>query len=95
MAGPKLKSHGSSVDSSPINARYRRMDIRQKLARNPRLLRAEKQWSQQTLGVEAELHRTYISDLERGARSPRIKTIEKLAEALNGLAFLRRLPTAP
>lgn len=59
------------------------MDIRQKLARNLRLLRAEKQWSQETLGFEAELHRTYISDLERGARNPSVTIIEKLAKALN------------
>jgi transcriptional regulator with XRE-family HTH domain len=59
------------------------MDIRQKLARNLRMLRAEKQWSQETLSFEAELHRTYISDLERGARNPTVIIIEKLAKALN------------
>jgi transcriptional regulator with XRE-family HTH domain len=28
------------------------------------------------------LHRTYISDLERGARNPTITVVEKLAKAL-------------
>jgi transcriptional regulator with XRE-family HTH domain len=29
------------------------------------------------------LHRTYISDLERGARNPTITVVEKLASALD------------
>ena len=31
----------------------------------------------------AGLHRTYVSDLERGARNPSIESIEKLARALH------------
>lgn len=31
---------------------------------------------------EADIHRTYISDLERGARNPTISVIEKLARYL-------------
>jgi CheY-like chemotaxis protein/DNA-binding XRE family transcriptional regulator len=38
--------------------------------------------SQEELGHRAGLHRTYISDLERGARNPSIESIEKLAGAL-------------
>jgi CheY-like chemotaxis protein len=38
--------------------------------------------SQEELGYRAGLHRTYISDLERGARNPSIESIEKLARAL-------------
>lgn len=58
------------------------MDVRDKLARNLRMLRAEKRWSQEELGFEADLHRTYISDLERAARNPSIVIVEKLAKAL-------------
>ncbi|WP_461458227.1 helix-turn-helix domain-containing protein [Parasphingorhabdus sp.] len=34
------------------------------------------------LAFEAGIHRTYISDLERGARNPTIRLVEKLAQAL-------------
>jgi len=38
--------------------------------------------SQEELAHRAGLHRTYISDLERGARNPSIESIEKIARAL-------------
>ena len=38
--------------------------------------------SQETLAERADLHRTYISDLERGQRNPSLKTILRLAHAL-------------
>ena len=59
------------------------MDIRERLARNLRLLRQEKGWSQEAFADEADLHRTYISDLERGARNPTITVVDKLANALD------------
>jgi transcriptional regulator with XRE-family HTH domain len=59
------------------------VDVRQRLARNLRKLRQAKGVSQETFADEAGLHRTYISDLERGARNPSITIIEKLARALD------------
>jgi len=45
-------------------------------------LRKEKNLSQEELGFESGYHRTYISLLERGKKSPSLKTIFKLAKAL-------------
>lgn len=45
--------------------------------------RAELGMSQEKLAERAGLHRTYISDIERGARNPTLGSIEKLALALN------------
>lgn len=58
------------------------MDIRQRLGRNLRRLRDEKGWSQEAFAHEAGIHRTYVSDIERGARNPTITVVEKLAKPL-------------
>jgi transcriptional regulator with XRE-family HTH domain len=58
------------------------VDIRTRLGRNQRRLREEKGWSQEVFAFEAKIHRTYVSDIERGARNPTIMVIEKLAAAL-------------
>ena len=57
------------------------MEIRARLSLNMRRLRQSKGWSQEELAHEAGLHRTYISDLERGARNPTITVVDKLATA--------------
>ena len=59
------------------------MDIRQRLAANLRKLRLEKGWSQEEFAHRADIHRTYVSDLERAARNPSIDIIEKLALTLS------------
>ena len=38
--------------------------------------------SQEKLGFEADLHRTYVSEVERGVRNPTVTSIFKLARAL-------------
>ena len=38
--------------------------------------------SQEELAERADLHRTYIADVERGARNPTLLTIKKLAKGL-------------
>ncbi len=39
--------------------------------------------SQEELSFRANVHRTYISQLERGIKSPSLKVIELIAQALN------------
>ena len=58
------------------------MDIRIRLGRNLKHFRSKKGWSQEQFAFEAQVHRTYISDLERGARNPSIQMLDKLAVAL-------------
>lgn len=58
------------------------MDVRQRLAANLRLLRHEKGWSQEEFAERVGIHRTYVSDLERGARNPTIAVVERLAKPL-------------
>ena len=58
------------------------MDILGRLGSNLKRLRSEKGWSQERLAFEADIHRTYISDLERAARNPSLLLLEKLALAL-------------
>ncbi len=45
-------------------------------------IRRERGLSQENLGFESGLHRTYISLLERGKKSPSLNTILRLAAAL-------------
>jgi transcriptional regulator with XRE-family HTH domain len=44
--------------------------------------RTKKGLSQEKLGFEANLHRTYISIIERGLKSPTINTLVRLCNAL-------------
>jgi transcriptional regulator with XRE-family HTH domain len=59
------------------------MEIRARLSLNMRRLRQSKGWSQEEFAHKAGLHRTYVSDLERGARNPTVTVVDKLAVALD------------
>ncbi len=59
------------------------MGIVERLGRNLRKQRLAKGWSQEEFAHYAGIHRTYISDLERGARNPTLIIVEKLARALD------------
>jgi len=58
------------------------VDVHDRLARNLRALRHAKGWSQEELAHQSDIHRTYISDLERAARNPSIAVVERIAKAL-------------
>ncbi len=63
--------------------RYRDMNIQDRLARNLRMLRAERQWTQEYVAFEAGTSQVYLSELERGKRNPSIGVLEKLAAVFN------------
>jgi transcriptional regulator with XRE-family HTH domain len=46
-------------------------------------LRSEKSWSQEYLAEITGLHRTYISQLERGLKSPSLRVLSHITNALN------------
>lgn len=57
-------------------------DIKKRFGLAIRQRRYELGISQEELSFRAELHRTYVSDIERGSRNPSLENIEKLAKAL-------------
>ena len=58
------------------------MEICARLGKNVRRLRLAKGWSQEVYADRVGIHRTYVSDIERGRRNPTITVVEKLAKPL-------------
>jgi transcriptional regulator with XRE-family HTH domain len=58
------------------------MDIRRRVGRNIKAIREAKGWSQEELAHQAQLHRTYVSGVERGVRNPTLTVLERFALAL-------------
>lgn len=58
------------------------MDVRSRLGANVKRLREQLGLSQEQLAFDADMHRTYISGIERGVRNPTVTVLERLAMAL-------------
>lgn len=58
------------------------MNIEKVFGEELQKIRKEKGLSQEQLGFESGYHRTYISQLERGVKSPSLKTIFRISKAL-------------
>ena len=58
------------------------MDVSVAFGKTLRRLRITKNLTQEQLGLEAGLRRTFISSLELGQKQPSITTIQKLAVVL-------------
>lgn len=58
------------------------MDLRRIVGRNVKYWRQKRGMSQEALAFDSDLHRTYVSAVERGIRNPTIETLGKLAKAL-------------
>lgn len=68
------------------------MDWRQVVAANLRRIRREQGFSQETLAYEADVNRTYVSKLEKGATWVGLEVLVKLSEVLQAepADFLQR-----
>ncbi len=58
-------------------------DICIRLGRKIRELRRERGWRQIDLAAHAELSKTHVNELEAGKREIGLRTLERLAEALD------------
>jgi DNA-binding XRE family transcriptional regulator len=58
-------------------------ELRRRLGRTLKQLRRERGITQQELANKAGLHRTYLSDMERGSRNPSLTSLERVAAALD------------
>ena len=58
------------------------MDVRRRLGARVQRLRQAQGLSQEELADRADLHRTYVSGVERGVRNPTVTVLEKLAQGL-------------
>lgn len=59
------------------------MDIKEKFGNKVRQVRLSRGLSQEQLAFISNLHRTYISGVERGLRNVSLDNIERIAKALN------------
>lgn len=59
------------------------MNIKTKIGKRIKELRALKKYSQEELAARADLDRTYINSVENGKRNISIINIEKIAKALD------------
>lgn len=59
------------------------MEIEQAIGEELKACRQKKQISQEQLGFDADVHRTYVSLIERGDRSPTLAGLFRLCKALD------------
>jgi transcriptional regulator with XRE-family HTH domain len=62
------------------------MDIQRKFGKRLKELRVEKKLSQETLAIDSDIDRAYISHIENGEKNLSIKHMEKILKAL-GVSF--------
>ncbi len=59
------------------------MTIQEKTGQRIKQIRKQQSLSQEALGFEAQVHRTYINDLENGRRNVTIKVLDRIVKALD------------
>lgn len=58
-------------------------EINKQVGLNIKKYRKKKGWTQEQLAFEAELHRAYIGQIERGEKNIGLVNLERIAKALN------------
>jgi len=59
------------------------VQISKEVGKRIRLSREKRGWTQEQLAFEAELHRAYIGQIERGEKVIGIENLQKIAKTLN------------
>jgi transcriptional regulator with XRE-family HTH domain len=59
------------------------MDIKSKIGRRIKELRKKEAITQEALAYNAEVDRTYVTDVENGRRNVSVEILERLVKALN------------
>lgn len=58
------------------------MDVTLRLAERVKRYRTARGWSQEELAERANLHRTFVSQIERATKKSTIVTVDRIARAL-------------
>ena len=66
--------------------------LQKQLAKNIKALRKASNLSQEALALQADVDRTYVSQLERGIANPSLLALQKLAKVLKVKAVQLLLP---
>ncbi len=56
------------------------MNVLKQFGLRIRQLREKREWSQEDFAEKADLHRTYVSGIERGTRNPTLTVLEKISD---------------
>lgn len=59
------------------------MEIKKRVGLLIRAQRRERGWSQEELADRADLHRTFVSSIERGTKNATLNSVHTLAKALD------------
>lgn len=78
-----------------VKSTARREPVRALLARNLVALRAAKSWTQEDLALEAGVHRTFVTQVEKESRNITLDSLEKFAVALGVEVFELLGPRPP
>jgi transcriptional regulator with XRE-family HTH domain len=66
-----------------MKKRHAQPDVRERFGTTVKFRREELKLTQEDLAEKAGIHRTYLSDVERGTRNVSLVNIERLAESLS------------